>query len=148
MKDYIKLATRTEPSEEQYAETLQRLAQPETIRLLHSFIGKATEVGELLDALKKHIFYGKELDVVNIAEEFGDDKWYSAIGTDALADMFGIPAEELDDKIEIINIEKLQTRYPGKFSESDAINRDTSSEREILDQVVVNKCNCSCGCNG
>jgi len=46
--------------------------------MLHMKMGLITEVGELLDALKKHIAYGKELDIVNLMEEWGDAMWYIA----------------------------------------------------------------------
>lgn len=45
----------------------------------HGIIGMMTEAGELLDQMKKHWFYGRELDVVNIKEELGDILWYAAI---------------------------------------------------------------------
>ena len=45
------------------------------IQLLHAAIGAATEAGELLDAIKKALFYGKEVDEVNFKEEIGDACW-------------------------------------------------------------------------
>ena len=53
-------------------------------RVLHGLTGMCTESGEILDAFKKHFWYGKELDKVNILEEIGDLCWYMAILTDAL----------------------------------------------------------------
>ena len=53
-------------------------------RVAHALRGIVTEVGELVDAYKKHLYYGKELDVVNIKEEIGDCFWYIALATDAL----------------------------------------------------------------
>lgn len=47
--------------------------------LLHCATGLVTESAELVDAIKKHVFYGKPLDVVNIKEELGDLLWYIAI---------------------------------------------------------------------
>lgn len=49
----------------------------QTIRLLHFLMGLQTEVGEFLDQLKRHWFYGAELDVINLAEELGDLSWYN-----------------------------------------------------------------------
>ena len=37
------------------------------IRLLHGCIGISTEAGELLDIIKKHIIYNKELDLVKLS---------------------------------------------------------------------------------
>jgi hypothetical protein len=44
----------------------ERLSDESTIHLLHAATGMVTEAGELLDMLKKHIFYGKDLDLVNL----------------------------------------------------------------------------------
>jgi len=95
-------------------------------RLLHAGIGLATEAAEFLDALKKHIFYGKELDRVNLKEEIGDLQWYCAIALDELDSTF----EEVQDT----NIAKLKARYPDKFTEERAEVRDLPAERKILEK--------------
>jgi NTP pyrophosphatase (non-canonical NTP hydrolase) len=46
------------------------------LNLWHAGVGLMTEVGELLDAYKRAIIYGKELDKVNALEEIGDMMWY------------------------------------------------------------------------
>jgi len=134
MDNYIELALRTEPSKEQYDEIVARVGNPEIIRLLHAFMGMATEVGEILDALKKHVFYGKTLDLVNVCEECGDLDWYRGIGIDALSNLLGTDPKSLDETIKKNNIEKLQARYPNKFTETDAIQRDLTAERKILEK--------------
>jgi NTP pyrophosphatase (non-canonical NTP hydrolase) len=96
-------------------------------RLLHAGIGIATESGEFLDALKKHIFYGKELDKVNLLEELGDLFWYMAIALDELGSTF--------EKEQARNIAKLKARYPEKFTESAAEVRDLQKERHILEMA-------------
>lgn len=88
--------------------------------MLHAAMGLVTESGEVLDIFKKHIFYGKEIDMVNLKEEIGDILWFLAI-------FF----RELDLDIETSmydNIEKLRKRYGDKFSSEKAINRDTNNE--------------------
>lgn len=50
---------------------------------LHGGMGLLTEVGELYDAYKRHIFYRKDLDMINLKEEIGDILWYLAISLDA-----------------------------------------------------------------
>lgn len=96
------------------------------MNLLHGAIGIATEAGELLDAFKKKLFYGKELDVVNVKEEVGDLMWYVAIFLREL---------EIDfEDVLQVNIDKLRARYPEKFSESHALNRNLEKEREILEK--------------
>lgn len=46
--------------------------------IIHMNMGIATEIGELLDVYKKKFAYGKELDLVNISEEWADVMWYIA----------------------------------------------------------------------
>ena len=93
--------------------------------LLHGAIGVATESGELLDAIKKHIFYGKPLDLVNLREEIGDVMWYLAI-------LCRATGTNMSD-VASVNIEKLRLRYPDKFDVKRALNRNLKSEREILE---------------
>jgi len=122
-QDYVKNATRTESTD--FDKIAQRLSQKGNIRLLHGAIGLATEAGEFLDALKKHVYYGKDLDRVNLAEELGDLFWYCAI----IADELNVPFA----KIMETNIEKLRARYGEKFSEEKADKRNLDVEREILE---------------
>ncbi len=122
-KQYISDATRTESTD--FKAMDQRLSDDGLKRLLHAGIGLSTEAGEFLDALKKHIFYGKELDRVNLAEEVGDLFWYIAI----IADELGFEFESVMDK----NIQKLKARYGEKFSEKKANSRDLETERNILE---------------
>lgn len=123
-KDYIQNAIRTESTD--FKAMDERLGEDGTKRLLHAGIGMATEAGEFLDALKKHIFYGKELDRVNLKEEMGDLFWYLAIACDELEVEF--------EPLMETNIAKLKARYGEKFSEVKAEKRDLSTEREILEQ--------------
>lgn len=97
-------------------------------RVFHSVVGIATESTELLEALSEA--FGGELDPFNVLEEFGDLNWYQAIGIDALGGDFG--------NILNTNIEKLRARYPEKFSNESAVNRDLGKEREILETEQVN----------
>lgn len=117
MKDYIQNALKTE-SVGFHIEGKERL--------LHAGIGLATESGEFLDALKKSVFYGKELDRVNLKEELGDILWYMAIAMDALGTDFETEMEK--------NIKKLKARYGERFSKEAAENRDLEKEREILEE--------------
>jgi len=123
-KEYIQNAIKTESDDFQGMDI--RLYEDGTKRLLHAGIGMATEAGEFLDALKKHIFYGKELDRVNLKEELGDLFWYMAIACDELE----IEFEPIMER----NIEKLKARYGEKFSETRAEKRDLKKERVILEQ--------------
>lgn len=122
-KDYVKNAIKTESRD--FDAIGQRLQTVENQRLLHAGIGLATEAGEFLDALKKHVFYGKDLDKVNLREEMGDIFWYCAI----IADQLEVDFSEVMDR----NITKLKARYGDKFTEEKASNRDLDTERNILE---------------
>jgi len=126
-KDYVKNAIKTESND--FGAIGKRLENDGLKRLLHAGIGLSTESGEFLDALKKHIFYGKELDKVNLGEEIGDLFWYIAIVCDEL----GINIENTMQN----NIDKLKARYGEKFSEEDAENRDLNKERKILEEQEI-----------
>ena len=116
MKDYIQNALKTESI---------HFNVEGRERLLHAGIGLATESGEFLDALKKSIFYGKDLDTINLKEELGDVLWYLAIAMDALGTDFETEMEK--------NIKKLKVRYGEKFTQELAENRNIEKEREILE---------------
>lgn len=106
------------------AELIKRLTN--CARLLHAAIGIATESGEFLDAIKKHIFYGKPFDRVNVIEENGDLLWYIGLALDDLSVTMNAVLTQ--------NIEKLKLRYPNKFNGDDAINRNVEAERELLER--------------
>lgn len=103
LKQYQKLALRTSPDHIGHK------------ALAHAAFGLATEVGEFIDPLKKHLYYGSNLDTLNMEEELGDILWYAALA-----------AEHLGTTLEIVakrNIKKLKSRYPDKFTEKDAKER-------------------------
>lgn len=66
-QEYVPLAGRT-------------LKQLPTFRqhMIHMGLGIAGEMGELIDAVKKVLVYGKEYDHTNAMEEVGDTLWYVA----------------------------------------------------------------------
>lgn len=104
-------------------------------RLLHSLIGLQTEVGEALDAVKRHIYYGAKLDLVNLREEYGDQSWYWMLGLHA-CDQLDIndPTPVMPESILHTNLAKLQARYPEKFTQESATNRDLLKERKVLEK--------------
>lgn len=110
-----------------HAETegaFRRLSDDRAMHLNHAVIGICTEAGELADQLKRHVFYGRPLDLVNIKEEAGDLLWYISL---ALTQC-GLTISEAMDA----NIAKLKARYPLKFTEEDASARDLKKELEAL----------------
>lgn len=123
-KDYQENALKTEAND--FDVIGPRLNHTKSIRLLHAGMGMTTEAGEFIDQLKKHLFYGKTLDEVNLGEEIGDLLWYIAIAADEL---------NMDiSQIMQTNIDKLKARFPDKFTEHDAQNRDLDKERDILEK--------------
>lgn len=130
INQYVEQSIRTNPSHEQYRDALLRLSNYKMIDVLHALMGMTTEVGELMDAFKRYIFYGKEIDFVNLAEEAGDSMWYWALLTDVINTLAEISPDEVLQK----NIDKLKTRYPEKFTEDNAINRDVVVERTVLEE--------------
>lgn len=130
-KNYISNALRTESID--FEAFKERLSDERILRLLHAALGKCTEAGEFLDALKKYIVYGKDLDLVNLREEIGDGHWYDAIAASALETTF----EEIWEK----NIAKLKSRYGDKFNQEGALNRDLEKERDILNNGRTNTIN-------
>lgn len=118
--DYIKQATRSELQD--YTQPAYRAGQ--LARPMHGVQTCVTESGELLDAFKKHIYYGKPLDHTNVREELGDIMWGIAV----ICDHYGWSLKD----IQAANIAKLKRRYPEKFSEDKALVRDLDAERDAL----------------
>lgn len=121
----VKDALRTDLTDAQYEIVKTRLQDTRILKILHAAIGLQTEVGELMDALKRFLFYGKPIDETNLLEEGGDISWYLRL----LAANVG--TREFKTMI-LRNIEKLKARYPEKFTEDSALNRNLERERQIL----------------
>lgn len=85
---------------------------------------------EFTDAVKKALFYGKDLDVTNLKEELGDLMWYMAIAMEELGTDFETESNRV--------INKLKVRYPEKFTNELAENRDLEAERRVLEDDQEN----------
>ncbi|UUV44561.1 nucleotide pyrophosphohydrolase [Rhodobacter phage RcMotherGoose] len=97
------------------AEIAAKLTEAEA-DLWHMATGVAGEAGELLDAIKKHVVYKRELDRENVVEELGDLRFYMA----GLMNRLGITEEEILSH----NNAKLSKRYAaGSYSNEAAIER-------------------------
>ena len=89
---------------------------PDKAHILHMAVGVAGEAGELLDAVKKHVIYNKDIDRKNVVEELGDLEFYM----EGLRQRLGISRQETI----IANINKLGERYKGlKYSDQAAQDR-------------------------
>ncbi len=123
-EDYIRATSRTDGNHSHYAHAAARAA--DCVKMVHYTDGLCTEAAELKDVFKKHIAYGTAIDWPNIKEEAGDLLWYLA----RICDDKGWTIEELMQ----LNIDKLKARFPDKFTQEKAENRDLVREREILEQ--------------
>lgn len=178
-------------SPEIYSELALRTAKPLPFQQQqeHAAMGIVGEIGELVDAIKKHTIYGKPLDTVNIMEEIGDCLFYLrlmchtheisfvdistrpmsgqvSLNLEALALTFCLgdiatlvycekqDAELMKALLNNVsrrlatlahavgvdlaqarerNIAKLAARYGDKYSDFAALNRDTATERKVLE---------------
>lgn len=85
------------------------------------------EANELLDEMKKHLFYGKKLDKEKITQHLNMCRFY----LQNIAVNHG--GEGHYEACLEINIRKLKKRYPDKFTGYNAINRDIIAEREVIE---------------
>lgn len=94
---------------------------PDKAHMLHMAVGVAGEGGELLDAIKKHVIYNKNLDRANVVEELGDLEFYM----EGLRERTGITREETLEH----NYHKLmKKRYPNGYSDQAAQDRADKQE--------------------
>ncbi len=99
--------------------------QTKDLHDIHMVMGMSTEVGEILDVFKKKLAYNKNIDWINVKEEIGDLMWY--VANFCRTNNFDLY------KILETNIEKLEARYPEKFTQDKAIFRNLKKERQILE---------------
>ena len=88
---------------------------PSQCELLHAAIGIAGEAGELLDAVRKHVFDGQPLDRDNVIEELGDLEFYM------MAAMMNVGV--LRPHLQELNMAKLSKRYESGYSDQQAQER-------------------------
>ncbi len=98
-----------------FVQKLWKKESPE-LNFAHAAMGITGEAGELCDAIKKHIIYGRELDINNVIEELGDLRFYMQ----ALMNIVGISEQQILQH----NALKLAQRYEGlQYSNEAAIAR-------------------------
>lgn len=96
-------------------------------RTFHGLLGSLTESAEVAEILLKYLEHGT-VDKVNVGEEYADGDWYKAIVFDEL------DLSETTTRANVIN--KLKVRYPEKYTDECAVNRDLSAEREKLEKDI------------
>ena len=86
---------------------------PHKCELLHAAVAIPSEAGEIADAIKKHVFHGKPLDMENLEEELGDLEFFITMLRLSLDIPEGRPREH--------NMQKLAKRYSsGSYSDAQA----------------------------
>src|SRR5690606_30870146 len=112
---------------------LDRIDDPDevarTVAVTHGVCGLISEVGEMAEALRRHLLTEEPLDVVNWLEEDGDCQWYlsrirRAFGRRLLQALRG-------------NALKLRRRYPigTEMGGSTEAMRDREAERQAIESV-------------
>lgn len=104
---------------------------PAQAHLLHMAVGVSGEAGELLDTIKKHCIYQKQIDLDNIKEEAGDILFY-------LTGLLNELDMSLEDCINA-NTAKLSRRYSsGSYSNEAAIARADKVEEVKQENSIPN----------
>lgn len=116
----IQLTEEDKPVEEQLRLSDQK------IDIIHACLGMISEAGEILEEVLKATVEKRELDIVNLKEEAGDQLWYNALFLRSIGSDFETEAKN--------NIAKLSKRYPDKFSSENALERNLEEERELLEK--------------
>ena len=95
------------------------------IDIMHGVIGIITEAGELAEWLLLALETDGQSDITNLHEELGDILWY-------YAPIFAHTKSSFAAEMVRV-IRKLQTRFPEKYVDEAANNRDLDAERAILE---------------
>lgn len=102
------------------------IAAEEDLRVVHGILGLVSEVGELIDVYMDYWQGESEaLDVINVVEEVGDLGWYCSVLVDSAGSTLGTAFDAC--------IDKLSERYPDRFSEQSALERNLDKERQALE---------------
>ncbi len=104
-------------------------------RIQQGIIGAATETGEMLEALKHHMYQGWSIDVTNIKEECGDLWFY-------MTELMAAIDTNIFDVMKM-NVAKLKQRYPDGFNIQKSVDRDIDKEREILEDADQDCASCA-----
>lgn len=119
--------------EEEYANMVRVLAKDGNLiaeemdgkraHLVHMVLGISGEAGELLDPVKKHVIYNRQIDHENVIEELGDIEFYM----EGIRQALGISRDETLRA----NQKKLAKRYGEAYSDQSANTRfdKTGSDR-------------------
>lgn len=110
-------------------EQILQSLDPKKVDLFHQAMALMIEIGELCDPIKKHLIYGKELDIENLKEELGDIEFY----LEAIRQNLGISRKETLE----CNIQKLNKRYPEGYTDQAAQERADKRDFVVTDSNGV-----------
>lgn len=128
--DFIEIAHRVDVKKKEIiykgltaapGEAIVNLSQQQA-QSLHYLMGMVGEVGEIADALGANLTVDS---VIHFLEELGDYRWYES----GFYRLFNVTPEYVQE----LNIRKLMARYPEKYSDHLALNRDTKAEKAAME---------------
>lgn len=123
VSEYARLALRTQADQLKILHRLYALG-PSAVQLDNGARGLSDECGEVSAVVKKYIEYGQPLDRENLLEEVGDCLWR----LNQICDAAGITLADAMTK----NLSKLALRYPDKYTDALAADRNLTTEREVF----------------
>ena len=97
---------------------------PNTV-IYHGVIGCCILSGDMLDIVKKSLFYSRELSISDIKHRLISIMWNIRV-------ILEINQWTLEEVMEL-NIAKLRKRYPEQFRDDLAENRNLKAERDVLE---------------
>lgn len=109
----------------QFSMNPDRAMTQQEFGLIHCALGLMSEASEIIESVLNTYKDGKEVDYKNLKEEMGDVSWYLAEGIRQSKVSF----EEVFES----NINKLSARFPDKFTQECALERDLEAEEKALE---------------
>ncbi len=108
---------------------------------MHAAIGISDETGEIMEILKRALYYGDKIDNSHLMEEYGDIMFYIMLDCMRIGQEGKVSVDMVFDRIFRGNINKLRVRYPSGFSEAKATKsgRDREAERDAMNKPELEK---------
>lgn len=126
LKTYGRLANRTQAPQQEILLRLQRLGDL-AMQMDNAARGLANDCGEVAEIVKNVIEYGRPFNDAtrqHMIEELGDVLWR----VNQMCGAIGVGMDEVAEA----NIRKLTARYPEKYSDEAANNRDKEKEKAAI----------------
>ncbi len=108
--------------------------------LLHAILGIADEAGELVSIAKRKIYYNEDVSLVHVIEELGDLTWYLFLAIRVIARKKDLPVTTVFEAVLVANKAKLQARYPEKYTNELAQEREIAMEYDSIETVLLKMC--------